>query len=273
MTSVDLRLAPRPKYRALALAAVQRAITYRGNLLLNLLSGLIWVAVLYYLWRAVYAAQAQLGGLDWRQMRTYILVGYAINALLTFTSLSRMMAVIRTGEIATELLRPIDYMRAQLAQIAGTALVEGCLSAVLALALGFLLLDIAPPVSPLVALLFLLSVGLGFLIKFLISFLVALLCFWTLNGVGLIWAQTAIISTFSGALIPLQLMPGWLQTIALAAPFQAIVYTPLTIYLGTVQGTALWWALAVQIGWAAVLWVLARLLWLPAVRALELQGG
>jgi len=273
MTTLELRLAPRPKYRALALAAVQRAITYRGNLLLNLLSGLVWVAMLYYLWRAVYSTHAQLGGFDWRQMRTYVLISYAVNALLSFSSLSRILASIRTGEIATELLRPIDYLWAQLAQTAGTAVVEGLLSSVIALALGFLLLDVAPPVSLPAALLFLLSVGLGFLIKFLISFLVALLCFWTLNGLGLIWAQTALISLFSGALIPLQLMPGWLRTIALAAPFQAIVYTPLTIYLATTQGAALWWALGLQVFWVAALWALARLLWAPAARALELQGG
>ena len=66
MMTLELRLAPRPKYRALALAAVQPAIAYRGNLLLNLLSGLVWVAVLYYLWRTVYNTRPQLGSFDWR---------------------------------------------------------------------------------------------------------------------------------------------------------------------------------------------------------------
>jgi ABC-2 type transport system permease protein len=206
-------------------------------------------------------------------MRTYILVSYSVNALISFSSSSRMLSTIRTGEVATELLRPVDYMLANLAQTLGSAVIEAVFSTIIALLLGIFLLDIAPPVSVLGALLFALSVGLGFLIKFLINFLVALLCFWTLNSLGLIWAQTAIISMFSGALIPLQFLPGWLQTAALAAPFQAIVYTPLTIYLGTVRGAGLWWALGVQVFWAAALWVLARLLWMPAVRALELQGG
>jgi ABC-2 type transport system permease protein len=273
MTTLGLRLAPRPKYRALLLTTMQRAIAYRGNTLLGLLSGLVWVAMLYYLWRTVYDARVQLGGFDWRQMRTYVLVGYAVNALISFSSTARMLRTIRTGEVATELLRPIDYLQAQLAIVAGAAVVEGLLSSAITLLLGFFLLDIAPPASLLAVVLFLFSVGLGFLIKFLISFLVALLCFWTLNGVGLIWAQTAIINLFSGALIPLQLMPGWLRTIALAAPFQAIVYTPVTIYLGAVQGVALWWALGLQAAWVAALWVLARLLWAPAARALELQGG
>jgi ABC-2 type transport system permease protein len=270
---VPLRLAPRPKYRALAIAAVQRAIIYRGTTLLSLISDLVWVAVLYYLWRTIYAGQASLGSFDWRAMRTYIIVSYAVNALIRFSSAARMLGPIRTGEVAVDLLRPVDYMQSQLAQTLGAALVEGLLSSVIALLLGILVFEIAPPASPLAALLFLVSVGMGFLIKFLINFLVSLLCFWTTNGVGLIWAQMAITGIFSGALVPLQFLPGWLQTVALALPFQAIIYTPLTIYLGTADGLALWRALGVQVFWVLALWVLARRLWMPAVRALELQGG
>jgi ABC-2 type transport system permease protein len=268
-----LRVAPRPKYRALAIAAIQRAIAYRGTTLLSLLSGLVWVAMLYYLWRTVYADRPRLGNFDWGQMRTYILVSYAVGALISFSSAARILSVVRSGDIAMELLRPVDYLLLQLAQSFGSALIEGLLGSVIALLLGFFLLGIAPPASASAALLFLFSVGIGFLIKFLITFMVALLCFWTKNGLGLIWAQTAVISLFSGALIPLQLLPGWLQSAALAAPFQGIVYTPVMIYMGAIEGAALWWSLGLQLFWVVALWRLARLMWMPAMRALDLQGG
>ncbi len=268
-----LRVAPRPKYQALAIAAIQRAIAYRGTTLLSLLSGLVWVAMLYYLWRTVYADRPRLGDFDWSQMRTYIVVSYAVSALISFSSAARILSVVRNGDIAMELLRPVDYLLFQLAQSFGSALIEGLLGGVIALLLGFLLLGIAPPVSAPATLLFLLSVGLGFLIKFLITFMVALLCFWTKNGLGLIWAQTAVISLFSGALIPLQLLPGWLRIAALAAPFRGIVYTPVMIYMGAIEGAALWWALSLQLFWVIALWRLTRLMWMPAMRALDLQGG
>ena len=271
--SPQLRLHPRPAYLTLALTAVQRAIAYRMTLFFSLVAGLIWVVVTYYLWRVVFSTRSQVGNFDWQTMRTYFLVSYAVNALLSWQTLSRMMRTIRTGEVAIDLLRPIDYFLAQLAQASGAAVIEGGLSSAIALILGILVLHIAPPVSPLATALFIVSVALGYLIKFLISFMVALLCFWTLNGVGLMWAQNALVNLFSGALIPLQLLPGWLRTVVLTAPFQAIVYTPLSIYLGTVQGAALWQAVAVQIGWIIGLWLLARWLWLPATRALEVQGG
>ena len=61
----------------------------------------------------------------------------------------------------------------------------------------------------------------------LISFLAALLCFWTVNGVGLIWAQTAVVNLLSGALVPLAFFPYWLRAFAAWAPFQGIIATPL----------------------------------------------
>jgi ABC-2 type transport system permease protein len=270
-----LRTTPRSPYLALALSAWQRALAYRTGYLLNLLTGLVWVAALFALWRAIYAEAPgqQVGAFDWPTMRTYLVVSYAVNALHSYSSSARLVYLIRNGGIATELLRPVDYLRAQLAQSLGAALLEGALGAGLALLMGALVLGVEQPVSLWAAALFLLSVGLGFLIKFLLNYITALGAFWTVEGTGLIWAQMAILNLCSGALLPLTLFPGWLQHILLALPFQGIVYTPLAIYLGRLTGQALAQALGLQLVWLCVLWWLARLLWRPAARALEVQGG
>jgi len=267
-----IRLRPRPKYLAIVVAAIQRAITYRRSILLNLLASLIWVTAQYYLWRAIFLASPTVGSFDWHQMQTYILVSYAINTLFSFSS-ATMIHTIRTGDIAIELLHPVDFIKAQLAVALGSAVIEGLLSSSFTILLGFWVLAIALPASPLAAILFLPSVCLGFLIKFLINFLVALLCFWTLNARGLIWTQTAVANILSGALVPIEFLPDWLKIIALAAPFRATIYAPLTIYLGIVQGTALWWTITIQAFWVVALWWLAQRLWTEAVQALELQGG
>lgn len=268
-----MRLRLRPRYAALALAAMQRAIAYRWTTLFNLAANLIWVTVLYYFWRTIFAANPQVGTFSWLEMRTYILVAYAINALLSFSTASRMMATIRTGEIVTELVRPLDYLSAQLVQVSSAALLEGFVSSSITVVLGVFVLGIAPPISLPAAGFFLVSMCIGFVIKFLINFMVALLCFWTLSGTGLLWAQAAVINTLSGAQIPLYLFPSWLRVIALITPLQAIVHTPLIIYLGKVQGAELAQALLIQIAWLVVLWVAARFLWLRSIRSLKVQGG
>jgi ABC-2 type transport system permease protein len=272
-TSFPLRLTPRPKYWSVAVMAMQQAIAYRARTAMTLLANLIWVVMSYYLWQTIYAGATSIQGFDWAQMRSYILLSYAVNMLLSFYSAGQMMAPIRTGEIAQDLLRPLDYLNSQLARATGTAIIEGGLSALATLILGIFAFGILPPVSPLALLLFIVSIAIGFLIKFLVTFLTTLLCFWTVNSLGLIWTYSAIINLFSGTLIPLAFFPDWLHTLTLWLPFQGIIYTPVMIYLGQYQGLAAFQALAVQAGWVVALWLAARAFWGVAIRALDIQGG
>jgi ABC-2 type transport system permease protein len=269
----DIRIAPRSPYLSLMLSSMQQALAYRGRILLSTLGNGLWIVAVYYLWRTVFAGGGEVAGYRWESMRTYLVLAYAVNALLSFSSTARLYNLVRTGEIAQELLRPVDYLAQQLAIAVGAALIEGLVSAALALAVAVVAVGIAPPATPLAALLFLPSIALGFVIKFLISFLAALLCFWTINGAGLYWAQTAVVNLFSGALVPLAFLPDWLRTLAAWAPFQGIIATPLAIYQGQVSGLEVMWALGLQLLWIALLWGMSRALWGPALRALDIQGG
>jgi len=269
----SIRLTPRPKYLSLTLTAIQRAITYRGTTLLNLFSNFIWAILVYSLWKAVFSSKGSIKGFSWDEMRTYIILAFAINALFSFQSLMRIMNTIRTGEVASELLRPNDYLGSQLAQATGAACIEGALSGGIAILLSFWFLGIVPPTTPLSFGLFLLSICFGFLTKFLLGYLVAMLCFSTLNAVGLIWTQTAIINLFSGSLIPLSFFPNWLMQIVLITPFQSIVYAPIAIYLGKISGAGIWQTLSLQAAWVILLWLLAKVLWRVSIRQLDIQGG
>jgi ABC-2 type transport system permease protein len=274
MSVSSIRIAPRWKYLSILLMAAQRTLAYRRTVLTNLVTSLIWLAASYYLWRAVFVSQAEIGDFDWVRMRTYILLAYSVNVLLSSSySTFRVISIIRNGDIANELIRPFDFLLAQMSMSLGSALVEGLFSSLIAIGIGLAAFKAQLPASPLVALLFLVSVVLGFLTKFLINYLVALLCFWTKSSLGLIWAQTAVINILSGAMIPLEFFPAWLKNLTLVLPFQAIVNAPLSIYLGSVRGWAVLGTLGVQALWILLLLGLARVLWRPSLRALEIQGG
>jgi ABC-2 type transport system permease protein len=272
--TTHLRLAPRWKYLSFALMSAQRTLFYRRTLLLNLLASSIGIIISFYIWQTVFASQTQIATFTWDRMRTYLLLAYAVNLLFNASSsVFRVMLTIRNGNVAYELIRPFDFMQTQLFISLGSVLAEGLFSISLVILIGGFALKILPPASPLSLLLFIISVMLGFLIKFLIKFLVALACFWTLNWLGLYLAQNAVVNIFSGALIPLDFFPGWLYVIAKILPFQGIVHIPLAIYLGDLQGVSLWQAFGFQLLWIVVLWITARLVWFPSLRALEIQGG
>lgn len=265
--------ARRQRYFAIAVTAAQQAVAYRINTLSGIIGNFFWIGILYYLWQAAFADTAQIGSFTWDQMRTYILLAFGLNALISFPAVSRLMWRVRTGDVAIDMIRPLNYLRFQLAQTAGSATLEGLFSFAIILILGVGFIDIVPPTSPLATALFVLSAVMGFVTKFLFAFTVSLLCFWTMNAMGLNWAQLAIVNVLSGTLIPIELMPGWLQPVAEWSPLRGIVATPVGIYLGQFSGWELGGVLALQAGWLVVLWVAADRAWPRAFRAVEIQGG
>ena len=269
----SVRYAPRPKYLALSIMQIQQAIAYPAGVLIDLLASLLSIAAVYYLWRAVFAARPQIEGFDWRAMQVYVLVSNAIFALLGATTMRAMMDSIRTGAIAADLLRPYSYIGAQFAQALGRAATQGAASSAATALVGFVLVGMPAPPSLANALLFVVSVGLSFSISFLLNFLLGLLCFWTKDSEGLLWAYAIISFIFSGGMVPLQFLPRWLEIVAFALPFQGMIHTPLLFYLGTVGAPELASALLRQAMWVCILGALVWLLWARALRAAEMHGG
>lgn len=267
------RVRPWPKYLSIALTSFQQAIAYRVTMIIGIALTFIWVFILYYLWRAAFSGRDVIAGFSWDDMRTYVVLAYGINALVGWRVGSQMMGTIRTGEILRELVRPLNYCGTQLSMAAGFSILEGIISFFLTLILGMFFLDMQAPASPAMAVLFVLTVLIGFVTKALIVFSVSLLTFWTLNGVGLMWAQQAVIAILSGTLVPIQLLPVGLRIAAGILPMRGIVSTPLTFYLGKAQGWDIALLLILQFFWLMVMWRFANWAWRKAFNAVEIQGG
>ncbi len=271
--SSQVRLELRPRYLSIALTSFQQAITYRITTLTNIGLTFIWVFILYFLWRAAFNEHQMIQGFTWEEMRTYVVLAFGLNALIGWRISANMMYTIRTGEILRDLTRPLNYCLNQVSIATGAALVEGILSLGLTLVVGLVFIGIQPPANATAAVLFGIAVVLGFFTKALIVFSVSLLTFWTLNGVGISWSRDAIINILSGTIIPLAMMPGWLQIVADVAPMRGIVSTPLMIYLGKAEGMDALGLLALSGGWLVALWFFANWAWKAAFNRVEIQGG
>lgn len=267
------RTSPGLKYVSLARTTLQQAIAYRITTFFNVGLTFIWVIILYYLWRAAYAGRSSIAGLSWDEMRTYVVIAYGINALVGWRTGTAMMATIRTGDVVFEMVRPLNYCTTQLARALGFTVVEGGISMAFTLVIGLLFLHVQAPASVGSALFFVLALMIGFLTKVLVVFLVSLLAFWTLNGMGLMWSQQAIMQILSGTIVPLALMPGWLQLVAKVLPLRGIVSTPLEFYLGKASGWGGLGLLGLQTAWLVALWMVSNLAWKRAFRVVEIQGG
>jgi ABC-2 type transport system permease protein len=272
-TAQVLSRPPRQVYVALLLAQIQHEITYPLGILIDLFTSLLSVAAVYSLWRTVFATQPQLAGFDWPQMQTYVILSNALFALLGATTMRQMMNAIRTGAVVAEVVRPYSYIVGQCAQAIGRVLTQGTIGGLTIVLLGFAWIGMATPGSPAGVCLFLVSLGLSLLTSLLLNCLFALLCFWTKDSEGLIWAYGALMFIFSGGMAPIALLPAWLQLVAYALPFQSLIAAPLSIYRGSLSGSELSAALGLQIAWVGLLMATVRQLWRHALHVAELPGG
>jgi len=103
--------------------------------------------------------------------------------------------------------------------------------------------------------------------------LVGLTAFWTLELTGFNVIVRFLSEFLSGGLVPLWFLPAWARWIAELLPFQSLAHLPLSIYIGKIEGVAIWIALLKQAAWIAVLSALAWLVWKAAERKIVIQGG
>ncbi|TVY00337.1 ABC transporter permease [Paenibacillus cremeus] len=261
------------KYVTLAKITMQNSIAYRSTYLISLLGSLIFILTMFYLWQAIFESREQLSGFSWEQMKAYIFVTFLSNSLISWYSETRISRKIISGEVAMDLLKPLDFQKARIAETIGSSLLEGCIAAILiAVVLALTNGMIVPPSGP-AAVLFLGSLLGSVFIKFGIVYLSSLVCFWTSNGMGVAWMRAAITNFFSGALIPLAFFPGWLEGLAKVLPFQGIVYVPASIYLGKLEGMAAMQNVGMQFVWGVILWGCGKLMWGWAVRQVTINGG
>ncbi|GIH11401.1 ABC transporter permease [Rhizocola hellebori] len=259
-------------YYALLRMSVRRLMSYRLSTVLGWIGGGAYLVASLAVWSAL-LAQGPIAGYDWETMKAYLLIGWATGAIGSASGDWRMADRILWGEVATDLTKPIDYQGARFAEHAGGLVVELAAIGVAVTAVAAFAGGVPLPASPAQAGLFLLSFLMVVPLKFVITYLICMLCFWTHNFMGISWAKQAVVTLFSGALVPLAMLPSWLAATAAVLPFASITATPAALYLGQVTGTQAWQLIAIQAGWVAGLWYAARFIWRGALRALTIHGG
>lgn len=263
---------PARAYRALARTAARSILTHRLNFTLGLFGLLFQLLAMLSVWGVLLRSGNSVGGFTWPEMKAYLLIAFGTGALVSSFMDMRLAWRIRDGMVAVDLTKPVDFQRARFAEAIGGAAVELLSTALVCAAVITLTGGVAVP-GPAGAALFVVSVALVLPLKFCLGYLAGMICFWTQNTFGVALARWAITNLFSGALVPLVLLPGWLQALAAVLPFASTTSTPALIYLGRATGGDALRLIAMQAGWTLLLWYGCRLVWRRAVRQLTVHGG
>jgi len=179
---------------------------------------------------------------------------------------------IREGELNRDLLRPMLPLHWDIAWFAGWKVVMIVLWLPIAFGLS-LVFD--PTLSPRPAeiVTFAIAIWGAYLIRTMLQESLGMLCFWTTRGAAIFDLYMTVELLLSGRLVPLPLMPDWVQEISRFLPFQWAFYFPIESLVGDLSNQELAQGLFVQLFWILVGLAIFRVAWRTAIKHYSAVGG
>lgn len=179
---------------------------------------------------------------------------------------------VRSGEIVTDLVRPVTLFWRELAERYGTGGYYLVTRAPAVFACGWLVYGLVPPPRwELLA--FPVSLALAIAVQGALWFLACSAAFWRENAGGEISAILFVNSFLGGVFVPIDFYPPLMRVATDLLPFRATLYTPAAILAGKLSGGALLYGVLHQAVWAAVLALICAALESRGLRRLATQGG
>ncbi|HEX6385704.1 MAG TPA: ABC-2 family transporter protein [Anaerolineae bacterium] len=253
--------------------AFQQQLSYRATTLAglatNIFFGLLRVAVLV----ALYGAQQEVAGLSVTDAITFTGLSQAVIAYLAIFGWYEVMRSVSAGDVAADLLKPMDYYLFWLARDMGRATASFLLRGLTIMAFYALLFEITVPDRAEQWLALVIALMLGLLVSFSYRFLVNLAAFWSPNAQGVGRFAFGLAWTMSGFFMPLRFFPDWFVALCNLTPFPSMVNTIIEIYLGKLVGVALLQALLGQMFWFVLLTAASQVVLRAGVHRLVIQGG
>jgi ABC-2 type transport system permease protein len=179
---------------------------------------------------------------------------------------------IREGELAGALLRPRHPLNYDVAYFAGWKVVVIVLWIPLAIGLS-LVFDPTLDPRPLEIAVFGVAIWGAYLLRTMFQSTLGMLCFWTTRGAAVFDLWMTLELLLSGRLVPLPLMPDWVQTISWFLPFQWAFFFPIESLVGDLSNAELARGLAFQVLWILIGLGLFKIAWRYAIRHFSSVGG
>ena len=259
-------------YLALVKAGFRRYATYRTALVAAMVANIIFGFLRCSVFQAVVGGAGRTAaGYDASRLATYVWAGQGLIGTVLLWTQPDLVQRIRSGDVVTDLLRPINVVWQQLANDLGWAAYGALTRFVGPMIVGILAYELYAPRRLTTYAIFIVSVGLAVIVCFGCRFLLAAVTYWLLDARGT-WLGWSIASVaLSGMQFPLWFLPGPVaEAVYVATPVASIIQAPLDILVERVPAGPV---IALQATWVVILLGACQLVQRRAERRLVIQGG
>lgn len=214
----------------------QDAIEDRAEFFISFLGWLVRLGISIFLFAAVFQQKSEIGGFNLQNTITYFIV-IQILTTLVFSRVGFAIATdIQKGDLSNYLIKPISYLLFQALRQFSRNLMQiffGLIFFIVLLSIVDLAFLANFKLNSL--LLGIVSMIIGYSININLVMIIGLSAFWISNSARLLFMFYAILSIFSGLMIPLNFFPETAQNILMKSPFPYIFYVPAQILMGNIK--------------------------------------
>ena len=263
------------KYLTLTRIGIMESLQFRMSMVIIFVGNLLYLIVVYFLWKAIYASSGQevVNGMTFSDTLIYLVLATALFNFMEMYTVWQIGRAIQSGSIVLYLLKPMEIRRYMFWEYSGNFVVNFCAT----LLPTFIVVNVvtrgAVPLG-MNLLYFVIAVVIAVMINYNIDFFVGTICLYTESIWGINIMKQVIVLLLSGATIPLAFFPESIRNIVNWLPFQSIYNAPLTLLLGkttdikdvaVILGTQLFWFLAT--------YAVSKLFWKISLPQITVNGG
>lgn len=263
------------KYLSLTRAGIIEALQFRLSTVIMVIGNLLYLIVVYYLWKSIYASVDTdvVNGMTFTDTLIYLVLATALFNFMEMYTVWEMGRNIQSGKIVLDLLKPMEHRRYLFWSYSGSFVTQFFFTFLPTFIVVSVVTHGAVPLG-INLLYFAVSTVLAVLINYSIDFIVGTICLYTESIWGINIMKQVIVLLLSGATVPIAFFPEPLKTIVYYLPFQSIYNAPLTLLLnGSPTPETVLKILGTQLLWCVGMTLLGKLFWKLSLRQITVNGG
>lgn len=259
-------------YRGLLRVAVVKALTYRAQLVIWLLSSL-FPLIMMTVWLSVVDQVGPAAGWDRSDFISYYVAAAVLFHLTTGDLAWTWDSEMRSGDLSFRLLKPVSPVHHHIAMDIGLVSVTAALLVPVVLVATVVMDSLRYPVGAVSFVLFLAAVTIGFAVSSAMALAFAMGTFWSTQTANLYYLWWGAGAFLSGWVAPVSVLPEPLRRAAQVLPFRTVLGFPLELLLGRLDAGQIATGFAVGLSWLVVFLAAQHLLWRRGIVRYQAVGG